>query len=93
MDIIVLSLRSITPIFGIIFIGCLTRYVKLISENDAKKLNMLCFYVFLPALCFDSTYKNAVDISGYTRQIGFIIVVFCALTILTFLKGLIYLAT
>ena len=85
MDILFLSVRVIAPIFGLILIGFIVKFKKILSENDAQKLNLLCFHIFLPALCFNSTYKTSAAAGDYWKLIAFITFVFCLMTFLVFL--------
>ena len=58
MEMIVLGLSVVLPLFVVMSIGYLSRKVKLIDDSGVGVVNRLVFWVFLPAILFVSVYET-----------------------------------
>ena len=58
MEMIVLGLSVVLPLFVVMSIGYLSRIVKLIDDSGVGVVNRLVFWVFLPAILFVSVYET-----------------------------------
>lgn len=58
MEMIVLGLGVVLPLFVVMAIGYLSRMVKLIDDSGVGVVNRLVFWVFLPAILFVSVYET-----------------------------------
>ena len=58
MEMIVLGLSVVLPLFVVMSIGYLSRMVKLIDDSGVGVVNRLVFWVFLPAILFVSVYET-----------------------------------
>lgn len=58
MEMIVLGLGVVIPLFVVMSIGYLARRVALIDDNGVGVVNRLVFWVFLPAILFVSVYET-----------------------------------
>ena len=58
MEMIILGLGVVLPLFVVMAIGYLARMVKLIDDSGVGVVNRLVFWVFLPAILFVSVYET-----------------------------------
>ena len=58
MEMIILGLGVVLPLFVVMAIGYLSRMVKLIDDSGVGVVNRLVFWVFLPAILFVSVYET-----------------------------------
>ena len=58
MEMIVLGLSVVLPLFVVMSIGYLSRKIKLIDDSGVGVVNRLVFWVFLPAILFVSVYET-----------------------------------
>ena len=58
MEMIILGLSVVLPLFVVMSIGYLSRIVKLIDDSGVGVVNRLVFWVFLPAILFVSVYET-----------------------------------
>lgn len=57
MENFLVSLRAVFPMFAIMSIGYLVRRQGMLDETSLKKMNSVCFQVFLTAVMFRSIYQ------------------------------------
>ena len=58
MDMILLGLNVVIPLFVIMVLGYITRRAGIINEKGIGQVNRLLFWVFLPAILFVSVYET-----------------------------------
>lgn len=58
MDMILLGLRVVVPLFIAMAVGYLARRVKLIDDAGVGAVNKLVYWIFLPAILFVSIYET-----------------------------------
>ena len=58
MEMILLGLGVVLPLFVVMSIGYLARRVKLIDDSGVGVVNRLVFWIFLPAILFVSVYET-----------------------------------
>ena len=58
MDMIILGLNVVIPLFVIMVLGYITRRAGVINEKGIGQVNRLLFWVFLPAILFVSVYET-----------------------------------
>lgn len=71
------------PVFAIIVLGYFLRRHKLLSDNNIHVLNLLVYYVSLPAIIFISFYNLDWTVVSNLKILGFNLVVLVAISILT----------
>ena len=83
MNDLIFALNAVLPIILMIIVGYLLKRIKLLEEENAKKLNTLVFRVFLPIMLFLNVYKiqnfSEIDFTFVFYAIG--------ITVLLFLVG------
>ena len=79
------ALNAVLPIILMIVVGYFLKKIKLLEEENAKKLNTLVFRIFLPIMLFLNVYKiesfSEIDLTFVLYAIG--------ITVLLFLVGVV----
>ena len=65
MNNFILSLHAVLPMFLIMAVGYLIRYLGLMNRKDVFSINKICFKVFLPCMLYHNIYTS--DLSGSIR--------------------------
>lgn len=58
MDIILLGLNVVIPLFLVMLVGYIARQIGLINEANVGATNRLLFWIFLPSILFVSVYET-----------------------------------
>ncbi len=83
MNDLIFALNAVLPIILMIAVGYFLKRIKLLEEENAKKLNTLVFRIFLPTMLFLNVYK----IQNFA-EIDFTFVLYAiGITVLLFLIG------
>ena len=61
MDNLILSFNVVLPLFVCIALGYALRLMQMLDEATQKKLNKLCFRVFLPIYVFNNIYTTSIS--------------------------------
>ena len=84
MEDILFAINAVLPIILMIIVGYALKKIKLLEEENAKKLNTLVFRIFLPVMLFLNVYKiedlGAIDLTFVFYAVG--------ITVLLFLVGI-----
>ena len=84
MEDILFAINAVLPIILMIIVGYALKKIKLLEEENAKKLNTLVFRIFLPVMLFLNVYKiedlGAIDLTFVFYAVG--------ITVLLFLIGI-----
>ncbi|MCL2579416.1 MAG: AEC family transporter [Oscillospiraceae bacterium] len=76
LDILAFSLNATLPVILFMVLGIVSRRFELLDAATAKKLNNLCFLVFLPGLLFYNVYN--ID---FTAEFSLGLVIYAAVTL------------
>ena len=57
IDNLIVSLQAVFPLFAIMAVGFAIRRVGLVDEYSLKKMNSVCFKVFMACMMFNNIYK------------------------------------
>ena len=63
-DNLIVSLQAVFPLFVIMAVGFLIRRVGLVDEYSLKKMNSVCFKVFMACMMFNNIYN--IDLSRFS---------------------------
>ena len=66
IDNLIVSLQAVFPLFAIMAVGFVIRRVGLVDEYSLKKMNSVCFKVFMACMMFNNIYK--IDLSNFTES-------------------------
>ena len=58
MEMIILGLGVVLPLFVVMSVGYLARIIRLIDDSGVGVVNRLVFWIFLPAILFVSVYET-----------------------------------
>lgn len=61
MNIFVVCLEAVLPIFIIMLIGYAARWTGLMAERDVRRFNAINFKTFMPVMLFESIYSSELD--------------------------------
>lgn len=89
MNVFVVCLEAVLPIFLIMMCGYFVRCRGLISDSDVQRMNAISFRIFHPALLFISVYSSDLEKAVNIRLIAFSVIsvfIVIALTIVFTLK-------
>ena len=80
MEDIIFAINAVLPIILMICVGYFLKKIKLLEEDNAKKLNALVFRVFLPIMLFLNVYKiqnfAEIDFTFVFYAIGITVLIF-----------------
>ncbi|MBO5556596.1 MAG: AEC family transporter [Oscillospiraceae bacterium] len=65
MENLLVCVNAVLPIFLLLMVGYLARILKLVDDEDVRKINRLMFKLFMPAVMFYSVYNS--DLSSAVR--------------------------
>lgn len=78
IDNLIVSLQAVFPLFVMMAVGYVIRRAGLVDEYSLKKMNAVCFKVFMASLMFNNIYT--VDLSVFTES-GVIIYILVAVVL------------
>ncbi|HZK01332.1 MAG TPA: AEC family transporter [Anaerovoracaceae bacterium] len=86
MDIILLGLNVVIPLFVVMLVGYIAKRIGLINDNGVGAINRLLFWIFLPSILFVSVYETDLG-----RAFDFALILYSVIfTALIFLFGMIF---
>ena len=77
------SLEAVFPMFVIMGLGALVKYLGLITEEEAKKVNKVIFKVGFPCLMFTNLYGNSLEEALNVKVMVFVIVMIAIIYIIS----------
>ncbi|MCD8124381.1 MAG: AEC family transporter [Lachnospiraceae bacterium] len=73
MEGLIVSLRAVFPIFSMLVIGYWARWKGIVDDPSIKKMNALCFQVFMTAMMFYNVYSMDLESDLNPRLMAFAI--------------------
>ncbi len=61
MNIFIVCLEAVLPIFILLLIGYFTRRIGLMTERDVRRFNTVSFKTFMPVMLFESIYSSDLE--------------------------------
>lgn len=61
MNIFIVCLEAVLPIFILMICGYVSRLCKIIDEHDVRRMNSILFKTFMPVLLFESIYSSELE--------------------------------
>lgn len=81
-DNFMVALNVVLPLALLMGIGVLVRKAKIVDRPTMRKVDSLCFRIFMPTLLFKNIYES--DLLHYSGGFGFIYVLLCVLVLFIF---------
>lgn len=71
MNVFIVCLEAVLPIFILMLVGCAARRCGIINERDVSRINYILFRTFMPVLLFESIYSSDFESAVNLRLIIF----------------------
>lgn len=74
MNIFLVCLEAVLPVFLTMLLGCAARYMGIMGEKDVSRFNAVNFKTFMPLMLFESIYSSDLETAVNPALIAFSVV-------------------